>query len=401
MSISHRISQFQLSPIRKLTPYAEAAKKKGIHVYHLNIGQPDIQTPQEAFDAIANIDSKIIAYGPSEGTSDLRRAFADYYHRVGVPSIEPEDILITTGGSEALEFLFMTLCDEGDEALIIEPYYTNVGTFAQMAGVKLKAITSTLSEGFRLPPVEHFEDAITPKTRMIMLNSPNNPTGYTYTHEELLILLRICAKYEITLVVDEVYREFCYDGVQFSSSLAIEEYSDYVVCVDSFSKRFSMCGARVGAIVTKNHLILEQALKLGQARLCPPALGQIAATAAFNAPASYIEDVQKMYESRRNCIIAELEKIPHVKFCKPNGAFYLIVSLPVHDAEDFCTFMLRDFSYNNATVMMAPAGGFYVHAELGRKQVRIAYVLKEEDLIAAMECLKRGLEAYKNKKLSC
>lgn len=396
MLVSNRITEFQFSPIRKLTPFANEAKKRGVHVYHLNIGQPDIKTPQEVYTTLNSLEPGIIEYGPSEGQPELREAWAEYYHRIGI-NITSDDVMITTGGSEAILFLFLTLCDPGCNAIITEPFYTNVATFAQMSGVSLIPITSKLEDKFKLPPIRSFEDAITPETRMIMLNSPNNPTGHVYSREELLSLLEICERHDLTLVVDEVYREFCYDGKTFTSVLSYEEFADRVVCVDSFSKRYSMCGARIGAMVSRNHEILNQALKLGQARLCPPVLEQQAAIAALTAPQTYIDEVQKMYESRRNCIVSELNRIPGVQCCSPKGAFYLVAQLPVEDAQDFCIFMLRDFSYRNATVMMAPAFGFYINSELGKSQVRLAYVLKESDLTAAVECLRHGLEAYKKK----
>ena len=396
MKVSDRIQALQYSPIRKLSPYADAAKQRGVKVYHLNIGQPDIRTPDQVYEFLASITPGIIAYGKSEGEPELREACAQYLRKLGEP-ITAEDVMITTGGSEALQFLFWALCDEGDEAVITEPFYTNVRSFAGMAGVKLRTVTSTLDEGFALPPIERFEEVITPKTRMILLNSPNNPTGHIYTTAELEAILRLCEKHDLVLAVDEVYREFCYDGRPFSSILSFEDYKDRVVCVDSFSKRFSMCGARIGEIITRNHEILQQCLKLGQARLCPPVIEEGAAAAALSAPDSYVEDVRRMYESRRDCIVSELRRIPGVRCTIPGGAFYLIAGLPVEDAEDFCLFMLRDFSLNGATVMMAPANGFYLNPELGRNEVRLAYVLNEEDLRQAAGCLKAGLEAYRRR----
>lgn len=396
MDISNRIKGFQASPIRRLTPYAAEAKRKGIKVYHLNIGQPDIKTPTQAIDAIHSYPMDIIAYGESDGNSELRKAIVKYYKSFDVV-ISEEDILITTGGSEALLFSFMTLCDPGDELIVPEPYYTNVHSFARMANVNIVPITSVLDRGFALPPLSEIEEKITSKTKAILLCSPNNPTGHIYTPKEFETILKMCKKHDIFLVVDEVYREFCYDGQVFTSILKYENYADRVICVDSFSKRFSMCGARVGALISRNPNVIQQTLKLSQARLCPPAVEQAAATAAFNAPASYIESVKKEYEKRRDFIVEALRDIPGVKCCPPNGAFYLIAELPLDNAEDFAIFMLRDFNLDNETVMLAPAEGFYETKDLGRNQVRIAYVLNTDDLAKACRCLKAGLEAYHKK----
>lgn len=396
MDISKRIKGFQASPIRRLTPYAIAAKEKGIKVYHLNIGQPDIKTPEEAINAVHSYPKDIIAYGESDGNIELRQAVAEYYKSFGV-SIKAEDVLITTGGSEALLFSFMTLCDPGDEIIVPEPYYTNVHSFARMANVNIVPITSTLDNAFALPPLFEIEERITSKTKAILLCSPNNPTGHIYTPKEFETILQMCKKHDIFLVVDEVYREFCYDGGVFTSILRYEDYSDRVICVDSFSKRFSMCGARVGALISRNVNVIHETLKLSQARLCPPAIEQAAALAAFKAPSSYIENVKKEYEKRRDFIVNALKSIPDVKCCPPNGAFYLIAELPVDNAEDFAIFMLRDFNLNNETVMLAPAEGFYETKDLGRNQVRIAYVLNTDDLAKACECLKAGLKEYRKR----
>ncbi len=396
MDISNRIKGFQASPIRRLTPYASAAKKKGIKVYHLNIGQPDIKTPVEAIKAIHEYPMDIIAYGESDGSCELRCAIAEYYKSFGV-NITEDNVLITTGGSEALLFSFMTLCDPGDEIIVPEPYYTNVHSFARMANVNIVPITSTLDQSFALPPLGEIEERITSKTKAILLCSPNNPTGHIYTSKEFETILGMCKKNDIFLVVDEVYREFCYDGLLFTSILKYEEYADRVICVDSFSKRFSMCGARVGALISRNPNVIHETLKLSQARLCPPAVEQAAAVAAFKAPGTYIKGVKKEYEKRRNFIVEALRAIPGVKCCPPNGAFYLIAELPVDNAEDFAIFMLKDFNLDNETVMLAPAEGFYETKDLGRNQVRIAYVLNTEDLAKACKCLKVGLEEYRKK----
>ncbi len=397
MKMSNRISGFQTSPIRRLVPYSRDAERKGIKVIHLNIGQPDIQTPREAITAIQNYDRKIIEYGISEGDLELRRAMLHYYRKFGINDISEDNIMITTGGSEALQFVFLTLCDPYDEFIIPEPYYTNVATFANVAMVKLRPVTSSSSNGFILPSIDAFEDKINKKTMGILLCSPNNPTGHIYTPEELEALLELCKKHDIFLVVDEVYREFCYDGKSFTSVLKYKEYQDRIICIDSFSKRFSMCGARVGAIVTKNDEFLENAMKMAQARLCPPNVEQVAAAAALTAPDDYINSVVSEYERRRNVLVSALQKIEGVRINMPKGAFYFIADLPVDDAEAFALFMLRDFSYKGATVMFAPAEDFYWTHGLGKSQARFAYVLNEEDLLLAAECIKEGLKVYRHK----
>ena len=394
MQMSNRISGFQCSPIRRLVPYSRDAVEKGIHVIHLNIGQPDIKTPKEALEAIHTYDRDIIAYGISEGEVGLRRGLVRYYAKYGI-KVSQDDIMITTGGSEALQFVFMTLCDPYDEFIIPEPYYTNVATFANIAMVTLRPVTSSSDDNFALPSIQEFEKKINKKTMGIMLCSPNNPTGHVYTQEELRGLLELCRKHDIFLVVDEVYREFCYDGKSFTSILSFPDYQDRVICIDSFSKRFSMCGARIGAIVTHNRDVLESALKLAQARLCPPAVEQVAATAALNAPDEYVEEVRAEYEHRRNVMISRMQRIPGVRCSLPKGAFYFVVDLPVDDAEKFAIFMLRDFSYEGCTTMIAPAEGFYVTPGLGKQQARIAYVLNEKELLMAAECIERGLKVYR------
>ncbi len=393
MDISNRIKGFQASPIRRLSPYALDAEKRGVKVYHLNIGQPDIKTPREAIDAIHNFPADIIAYGQSDGDWALREAVAKYYGTFSV-EISPNDVLITTGGSEALLFSLMTLCDPGDELIVPEPYYTNVHSFARMANVNIVPITSVLQNGFALPPLSQIEEKITSRTKAILLCSPNNPTGHIYSPRELEVILTMCRKRGIFLVVDEVYREFCYDGKTFTSALTYTEYSDLVIVVDSLSKRFSMCGARIGCLVSRNRSVIRETLKLSQARLCPPSIEQRAAVAAFGAGDEYIESVRAEYEKRRNFIVNALKKIPGVKCSNPDGAFYLIAELPVENAEDFAIYMLRDFNLNGETVMLAPAEGFYESKDLGRRQVRIAYILNTDDLGRACECLKEGLLQY-------
>ncbi|MDD3058086.1 MAG: pyridoxal phosphate-dependent aminotransferase, partial [Sphaerochaeta sp.] len=325
--MSNRISAFQCSPIRRLSPYARDAVKRGIKVYHLNIGQPDIKTPKQVIEAVRKYDETIIAYGNSEGRQELREALPAYYAKYGL-SVQAEDILITTGGSEALQFAFMTLCDPYDEVIIPEPYYTNVSSFAHSAMVTLVPVTSKMEDGFALPDISEFEKRITRKTGAILVCSPNNPTGHVYTHEELLQLLNLCEKHDIFLIVDEVYREFCYDEKEFSSVLAFDEFSDRIICVDSFSKRYSMCGSRIGALISKNKDVLANALKLAQARLCPPDIEQVAACAALQTDDSYLVEVQAEYEKRRNFIVEGLKKIDGVKCSTPKGAFYLVAELP-------------------------------------------------------------------------
>lgn len=397
MQMSHRISGFQCSPIRRLSPYAVAATKKGIKVHHLNIGQPDIKTPKEALDAVRNYSKPNIPYGPSEGLYELRESLVEYYKNIGV-DINVEDVLITTGGSEALQFAFMTLCDPYDEIIIPEPYYTNVTSFARTAMVDLVPITSRIEDAFSLPPIEEFEKRITRKTGAILLCSPNNPTGHIYTSEEMISILELCKKHDIFLIVDEVYREFCYED-DFSSVLSYKGYEDRIVCIDSFSKRFSMCGSRIGAVVTKNEEFKANILKLSQARLCPPDIEQVAAIAALKTSPTYLKDVKEEYKKRRDFLSDGLAKIDGVVYSKPKGAFYLVAQLPVDDAEKFAIFMLDEFSYENETVMIAPAEDFYVTPVIGKKQARIAYVLNTNDLERALICLDKGLKAYKEKYL--
>ncbi|WP_320127868.1 pyridoxal phosphate-dependent aminotransferase [uncultured Sphaerochaeta sp.] len=394
MHMSNRISSFQCSPIRRLSPYAREAAKRGIKVYQLNIGQPDIKTPSQVIDAVHSYGETIIAYGNSEGRQELREALPAYYKKFRL-DVSPDEILITTGGSEALQFAFMTLCDPYDEVIIPEPYYTNVSSFANIAMVNLVPVTSKFEDGFVLPDIAEFEKKITRKTGAILLCSPNNPTGHIYTAEELLQLLELVKRYDIFLIVDEVYREFCYDGKSFSSVLAFPEYADRVICVDSFSKRYSMCGSRIGALICKNQDVLASALKLAQARLCPPDIEQVAALAALDTDDSYLVEVQAEYEKRRNFIVEGLQKIDGVKCSCPKGAFYLVAELPVDDAERFAVFMLKDFNLDGETVMVAPCEDFYVTKGIGRKQIRLAYVLNTHDLDHAVKCLDAGLKAYR------
>lgn len=381
------------SPIRKLAPYANAAKRDGVHVYHLNIGQPDIQTPECALEAVRHIDRKVLEYSPSDGCPSLRRKLVSYYRRFGI-EVSEDEILITTGGSEAVQLTFMTCLDQGDEVIIPEPFYANYRTFAMIAGATVKTVTTHIEEGFRLPSVEAIEAQITDRTKAIMVCNPNNPTGYAYTREEMLQLRDIVKKHNLFLFSDEVYREFIYNGEPYVSALHLDGIEENVVVIDSVSKRYSECGIRVGFIVTRNKAFRAGAMKFCQARLSPPLLGQIVAEASIDVPESYLKGVYDEYIDRRNFLIEGLNRIPGVYSPMPNGAFYTVASLPVDDSEKFCIWCLNEFRHEGATVMMAPASGFYSDPALGRNQVRIAYVLKKEDLAKALECLEKALEQY-------
>lgn len=381
------------SPIRKLVPYADAAKKKGKVVYHLNIGQPDIETPEVALNAIKNFDQKVIEYTHSAGLESYRNGLSAFYQRTGLP-VNPEDIIITTGGSEALIFGFMTTCNPGDEVIIPEPFYANYNGFAVTAGLTVVPVASSIESGFALPPVEEFEEKITSKTRAILICNPGNPTGYLYTKEELEKLRDIVKKHDLFLFADEVYREFCYDGAVPFSTMNLEGIENNVIMIDSVSKRYSMCGARIGALISKNHEVISAALKFGQARLSPPTIDQIAAEAALNTPQSYFDNVVEEYVTRRNIMVDGLNSIPGVFCPKPSGAFYCVAKFPVDDAEKFCQWLLEDFEYNGATVMMAPANGFYSTKGSGTQEARIAYVLNQDSLHKAVKVLEEALKVY-------
>lgn len=381
------------SPIRKLVPFSEAAKKQGKTVYHLNIGQPDINTPQVVLDRLKNIERTVIEYSNSEGYESYRKGLAAYYQKNGMP-VNMEDIMITTGGSEALIFGFQTCFDPEDEVIIPEPFYANYNGFAQTANVKVVPVTAKIEDGFALPPIADFEAKITPRTKGILICNPGNPTGYLYSRAELEQLRELVLKHDLYLFADEVYREFCYDGAKPFSVMNLEGLEQNVILIDSVSKRYSMCGARIGAMISKNKEVMATALKFGQARLSPPTLGQIAGEAALATPQQYFDDVSTEYVKRRDLVVDALNAIPGVRCPKPSGAFYCIAELPVDDAEHFCQWMLESFEYKNATVMMAPAAGFYSTSGHGKNQVRIAYVLNTEALSAAMECLSEGLKAY-------
>jgi aspartate aminotransferase len=383
------------SPIRKLVPFAEEAKRKGRIVYHLNIGQPDIKTPDTAMNAIRSITKPVLEYSHSAGYESYRRKLADSYKKIGI-NVDHNQILVTTGGSEAILFTMMATMDPGDEVIIPEPFYANYNGFAVAAGVKVVPVPSTIENGFALPPIEAFEKLITPRTRGIMICNPNNPTGYLYTKEELLKLKEIVLRHNLFLFTDEVYREFCYDGIRHVSVLELEGLENNAVMFDSVSKRFSACGVRVGCVVSRNESIISTVLKFAQARLSPPGLGQIAAEAALETPQSYFDEVVDEYIARRNFLVDALNAIPGVFCPKPKGAFYTTVRLPVKDADAFAKWLLTDFEHNNQTVMLAPAAGFYATPGLGRNEVRIAYVLKLDDLKNAVECLRVALEKYKD-----
>lgn len=385
------------SPIRKLMPYAENAKKKGIKVYHLNIGQPDIETPTEALNAIRNYNSKVIEYGHSAGNISYRMALAEYYNSIGI-DISYENVLVTTGGSEALNFLMMACLNPGDEIIVPEPFYTNYYSYAIQSNIVIRPITTVIQNGFALPHIDVFEKMITTNTKAILLCNPNNPTGYLYSRKELEYLRDIVKRHDLFLFCDEVYRDFCYDGERHISCLELDGLEEHAVLIDSTSKRFSMCGIRIGAIVTRNKSILESILRFSQARLCAPILGQLAAEAALKTPKEYFQNVHKEYTKRRNYLINALNQIEGVYCPMPKGAFYTIVKLPVYDAEHFAQWLLEEFNYNNQTLMLAPAAGFYASSGPGKDEVRIAYVLNENDLKKAVECLEEALKIYPYKK---
>lgn len=380
------------SPIRKLVPYAEAAKKKGIKVYHLNIGQPDIETPKQALDAVRNADFKVLEYSHSAGNESYRRKLVDYYKRTGI-QVDHTQILITTGGSEAIQFGFMTCLDAGDEVIIPEPFYANYNGFAVAAGVTVKPITSHIESGFALPDIAEFEKVISPKTKAIVICNPNNPTGYLYGREEMETLKKIIVKHNLYLFSDEAYREFCYDGEHFSA-LELEGIDDHVVMMDTISKRYSACGGRIGALVTRNKKVLEAVLKFAQARLSPPSYAQILGEAAIDLPADYFDGTKQEYLKRRDTLVKRLNDMPGVFCPTPGGAFYAIARLPIDDSDKFCQWLLESFEYNGQTVMLAPATGFYGTKGLGMNEVRLAYVLNTGDLEKAMNCLEKALEQY-------
>lgn len=392
-TISTRGIEMPSSPIRKLVPFAEAAKANGKEVIHLNIGQPDIKTPKAMLDAVRNIDFDVLEYTQSAGTPAYRQKLVEYYQRNNI-NVTADEILVTTGGSEALRFGMFSCLDAGDEIIIPEPFYANYNGFSKSGNIVVKPITSSIDNSFALPPISEFEKLITPKTKAILICNPNNPTGYLYSKEELEQLKDIVLEHDLFLFVDEVYREFTYDGKEHFSVLQLDGLENNALVMDSISKRYSACGARIGALVTKNESVISTALKFAQARLSPPAIAQLAAHAAVDTPQSYIENVKEEYVARRDYVIETLNKIAGVKCPTPGGAFYCIAELPVDNTEKFCKWLLTDFEYNGSTVMLAPAAGFYSSPEQGTKEVRIAYVLEQSMLEKAMICLEKAIEEY-------
>ncbi|HKK61784.1 MAG TPA: pyridoxal phosphate-dependent aminotransferase [Bacteroidales bacterium] len=391
--ISERGHAMPASPIRKLVPFAEKAKEKGRKVYHLNIGQPDIKTPEHALNAIKNLKETVIEYSHSAGNESYRRKLAKKYYEIDI-KVDHTEIMITTGGSEAISFALMSTINPGEEVICPEPFYANYNGFSTAAGVNVVPVTSDIDSGFSLPPIEEFEKLITPKTRGIIICNPNNPTGYLYSESEMRQLGEIIKKHDLYLYSDEVYREFCYDGKIHFSAMSLPEVEQNVIMIDSISKRYSMCGARVGALVTKNRQVLDTALKFAQARLSPPSFGQIAGEAALDTPTSYFDEVYQEYIERRNFMVKALNEMPGVKCPTPGGAFYTTVHLPVKDTDNFARWILSDFEYENQTIMMAPASGFYSTPGFGKQEVRIAYVLNKEELKKAMQVLAEALRVY-------
>lgn len=394
--LSRKAQEMPESPIRKLMPFAEKARAEGKRIIHLNIGQPDIKTPQVVLDRLKNLDRDVIEYSNSEGFGSYREKLAAYYQAQSIP-VKTEEILITTGGSEALVFAMMTCFDPGDEVIIPEPYYANYSGFATMAGVRVNPITAKIEDDFARPPVEEFEKLITPHTRAIVLCNPGNPTGAVYSREDIEAIAELVKKHDLYLIADEVYREFCYDGAKPFSVYNLEGLDDNVILIDSVSKRYSMCGARIGAMITRNVEVRRTALKFAQARLSPPTLGQIAAEAALDTPPSYFQNVIDEYKKRRDLTVEGLRAIPGVVCPRPGGAFYCIAKLPIDDSEKFCRWLLESFSHDGDTVMLAPGSGFYITEGLGKQEVRIAYVLNEVDLKKALKILEEAVAFYTQK----
>lgn len=392
-SISKKAQNMPASPIRKLVPFSDAAKERGIEVFHLNIGQPDIETPGLALEAVRNYTEKVVKYSPSQGTLSYRKKLCEYYEKVGV-HVNPDEMIITTGGSEALLMTFLTIMDPDDEVIIPEPFYANYNGFAKNVGVNVKPIYSSIETGFALPDISEFEKAITPRTKAILICNPNNPTGYLYSKEEMETLRQIVLKYDIFLISDEVYREFCYEKATHYSAMNLKGIENNVVLIDSASKRFSACGIRIGRMITKNKELIDAAMKFAQARLSPPTFGQVAGEAALDSPQSYYDDIVKEYESRRNVCIDAINNIEGAYCPTPKGAFYIVAHLPIDDSERFCKWMLTDYNNNGKTVMMAPASGFYSTEGRGKQEVRISYCLKKEDLKESMKILREALKVY-------
>jgi aspartate aminotransferase len=394
--ISKKGAAMPASPIRKLVPYADAAKQRGVKVYHLNIGQPDIETPQCALDAVKNNTLKVIEYSHSAGNLSYRKKLVEYYKSVGI-ELTPDEIIVTNGGSEAILFAFNSCLDPDDEVIIPEPFYANYNGFATSCGVKVKPIVSTIHNGFALPEIEEFEKIITPKTKAIMICNPNNPTGYLYSKEEIEKLGKLAEKYDLYLFADEVYREMCYDGAKHFSVMELNHIAQHVVLLDSVSKRYSACGVRVGAFISKNKEVMATAMKFAQARLSPPTYGQILGEAACDTPQSYFNEVVSDYVARRNCVVEAINKMPGCFCPNPKGAFYAVASLPIDDADKFCQWLLEEFQLDGKTVMLAPATGFYSYPAPVVNEVRISYVLNVNDLKGAMECLAEAVKVYPEK----
>ncbi|MEP7259510.1 MAG: pyridoxal phosphate-dependent aminotransferase [Flavitalea sp.] len=396
LSISHRGQQMPSSPIRKLVPFAEAAKKRGVTVYHLNIGQPDIETPPSILEAVRKSDFKVLEYSHSAGNESYRRKLVSYYAHAGI-DINHNQIIVTTGGSEAILFGLMACLDAGDEVIIPEPFYANYNGFAVEAGVVVKTVSSSIETGFALPPIEEFEKAITPRTRAIIICNPNNPTGYLYSRQELEILKHVIIKHNLFLFSDEAYREFCYTGQHFSA-MQLTGVDEHVILMDTISKRYSACGGRIGAFITRNQSALDTAMKFAQARLSPPSFAQILAEAAVDLPHDYFDGTKAEYKKRRDILVRRLNAIPGVFCPEPGGAFYAMARLPIDDADKFCQWLLESFSHDQQTVMLAPASGFYGTEGKGKNEVRLAYVLNSSDLEKAMDCLEEALEQYPKKR---
>lgn len=397
LKISNRAVEMPASPIRKLVPFAEAAKKRGTNVYHLNIGQPDIETPKQCLDAVRNSNFKVLEYSHSAGNESYRKKLVEYYKKVGI-NVTAEQIIITTGGSEAILFGFMACLDAGDEVIIPEPFYANYNGFAVEAGVVVKPIGSTIETGFALPPIEDFEKAITNKTKAIVICNPNNPTGYLYSAAEMEVLKHLIKKHNLFLFADEAYREFCYEGTH-TSAMHLSGVDDHVVLMDTISKRYSACGGRIGAFVTKNNELLNAAMKFAQARLSPPSFAQILGEAAVDLPDDYFATAKAEYKLRRDTIVKRLNDMPGVFCPNPGGAFYAMAKLPIDDSDKFCQWLLESFNYNNETVMLAPATGFYSTPGLGKQEVRLAYVINVDAINAAMDCLEKALDEYPGRKI--
>ncbi|MEY8778914.1 pyridoxal phosphate-dependent aminotransferase [Allomuricauda sp. XS_ASV26] len=394
-SISNKGRQMPASPIRKLVPFAEAAKKRGVHVIHLNIGQPDIKTPKVALDAVRNHNIEVLEYSMTQGSEAYRKKIADYYAKQDI-RVSADEIIVTTGGSEALSFAMGTIMDNDDEIIIPEPFYANYNGFATASGVKVKPIVSSINDNFALPPISKFEELITPRTKAILICNPGNPTGYLYSKAEIEQLAELVKKHNLFLIADEVYREFAYDGREHYSILQLEGLEENAIVVDSVSKRYSMCGARIGCLISKNTEVIQTAMKFAQARLSPPTFAQIASEAALETPQEYFDNVITEYVARRDTLISELKKIDGVKVAVPQGAFYCVVELPIADADDFAQWLLENYELNGSTVMVAPAAGFYASPGLGKNQIRIAYVLEKEQLVKAVQILRSALNKYKD-----